>query len=362
MQQRGIAARVGSRSPSFVNVAAPQQPLPGEVLCKTLELGICGTDREILDSRHPLLPEGEDYLVLGHEVLARVEAVGEGVSQLGVGDVVVPTVRRPLGETSWRIDMLSFGTYVERGIVQQHGFSQPRWLDDPTFLYPIDAELAPVAVLTEPLAVAEKAASEALAVQRARLGEGVWNDPPPRVLVTGMGPIGFAGVLAARARGWSVTLLGRDQDDSYRAQLVKRLGARYVATHRFDSSPDKVERDGFDLILECTGNDEVLLAACGALASRGVAVWLGASRRPEPIAHNVSRLMRNTLVRNQIHIGSVNAAPRDFEDALAHLRQFQKSHPQELSALITTRVTPDGALWHFEQRTRQGIKVVVMYE
>ena len=114
--------------------------------------------------------------------------------------------------------------------------------------------------------------------------------------------------------------------------------------------------------IECTGSDEVLLEASNALAARGVAVWLGSVRRPEPIPHNVARLMRNGLLRNHVHLGSVNAAPRDFVDALDHLRLFRRTHPKELAALFTNRVTLDTSLPHFEERTPQGIKVVVMME
>ncbi|HEX5104060.1 MAG TPA: hypothetical protein VFV87_09635, partial [Pirellulaceae bacterium] len=62
---RAIAAHVGSTEPRIVELAEPHQPGPGEVLCRTLELGICGTDREILHSANPWMPEGDDFLVLG---------------------------------------------------------------------------------------------------------------------------------------------------------------------------------------------------------------------------------------------------------------------------------------------------------
>jgi threonine dehydrogenase-like Zn-dependent dehydrogenase len=116
------------------------------------------------------------------------------------------------------------------------------------------------------------------------------------------------------------------------------------------------------LLLECTGSDALLLEASEALAARGVAVWLGSSRSPTASPLNVAKLMRNGLVRNHVHIGSVNAAPRDFADALAHLAEFQARQPKDLAALFTTRVTPDSSLPHFTERAPQGIKVVVAYE
>src|SRR4051812_8874989 len=88
---RAIAAQTGSIQPSFVDAPEPRAPAAGEVLCRTLELGVCGTDREILKSAKPWTPLGEDRLILGHECLARIEAVGAGVNDYKPGDLVVPS-------------------------------------------------------------------------------------------------------------------------------------------------------------------------------------------------------------------------------------------------------------------------------
>jgi threonine dehydrogenase-like Zn-dependent dehydrogenase len=358
---QAIVAHPDSDEPSLVEVAPPQAAADGQVVCRTLELGICGTDREILESRRPMTPPGESYLILGHECLARVAAVGAGVTDVAEGDLVVPLVRRRRPGTRIRVDMLAMGDYTERGIVEEHGFAQRFWLDDPRHLVTVPAALRGLAVLTEPISVAEKAINEALLVQRGRLGDTTWTDPAPRVLVTGMGPIGFAGLLAAVVRGWPVTLYGRDPEDSFRAEMVRALGGRYLPEPRFGEHTRDVEQNGFDLILECTGNDDVLLRVSESLAARGVLVWLGSSRIPRPRPHNVSLLMRNTLLRNHIHLGSVNAAPRDFDDALRHLEQLQATHGAHLEALITDRVSPTEALGHYRQRRRQAIKTVVEY-
>src|SRR5260221_746246 len=103
-----IAAETGSSRPVFVDVASPPDPMAGEVLCRTLELGVCGTDREILKSAKPWTPAGEERLILGHECLARIEAVGNGVADYGIGDLVVPVVRRPLPGQRRRVDLLPF--------------------------------------------------------------------------------------------------------------------------------------------------------------------------------------------------------------------------------------------------------------
>jgi len=358
-----IAACRGSTEPQFIDVPPPVEPGPGEVLCRTLELGVCGTDRDILHSAAPWTPAGEERLILGHECLARIEAVGPGVTAHHAGELVVPVVRRAYPGQTRRVDLLPFGPFTERGIYRQHGFSQPLWLDRPEYLFRVPIEIADLAVLTEPLAVSEKGVNEALLLTRARLGEHAWDSMnTPRVIVTGMGPIGFTAVLAAVARGWPVTMMGRDEPGTFRADLAQRLGGRYQPMQTVDFEPADIERDGFDLCLECTGSDDVMLQAARLVRSCGVVVWLGSLRKPQPAMHNVQRLMRDGLVRNHLHIGCVNAAPRDFADALVHLAQLKRTHAAELAALITARVRPEDSLWHYTNRQPQGIKTVLQFE
>src|SRR5690349_25077824 len=118
----GIAAHPGATEPTFVDLPEPREPAVGEVLCRTLQVGVCGTDREILHSAAPVTPTNASYLVLGHECLARVEAVGSKVTSLAVGDLVTPLVRRAFQPSHIRADMLAFGEFVERGIYLEHGF------------------------------------------------------------------------------------------------------------------------------------------------------------------------------------------------------------------------------------------------
>jgi glucose 1-dehydrogenase len=356
-----IAAQAGSPRPGFIDACEPPSPGAGEVLCRTLQVGVCGTDRDILESQEPLLPPGEDHLVLGHECLARIEVVGPEVRDFRPGDLVVPVVRRSGGVSSERVDLLPFGRYTERGIVHEHGFALPWFLDRPEHLFRVAEKLAPAAVFTEPLSVAEKAVNEALALQRGRLGEAAWSDPPPRVLVTGLGPIAFGAMLACSCRGWPVTVYGRDAEDTFRVELAAAFGAAYLPAAAYDFEPRDVEQDGFDLILECTGSDAVLVRAASSLAACGAMAWLGSARVPRPQERNVAQLMRHAVVRNHVHLGSVNAAPRDFRDALSHLAQLQATRPRELAAIFTDFVGPSDALWHYENRRPQGIKTVVMF-
>ncbi len=358
-----ISAIPGKNEAVLVSPPAPRPLLPGEIACQTLELGVCGTDREILLSETPAVPPGEKHLILGHECLAQVTELGpDAGSGFAVGDLVVPVVRRPVPGATRRVDMLDFSQCTERGIYREHGFGSPQFIDRAEYVYKVPTSIANIAIFAEPLAVSEKGVNEALLLQKARLGDEVWNGAnAPHVLVTGLGPIGFASLLAARVRGWNVTIAGRDTPDTFRAQLAVSFGAEYVRMTPNFWDEIRPSENGFDLCLECTGSEDVMLDAARALAPCGIMVWLGCSRVPKPGHHNVAAMMRDGLIRNHLHIGSVNSAPRDFIDAIAHLEILQKSHGAELQKMITARVTPAECHSQYVGRQPQGIKSIVQF-
>src|SRR3972149_81042 len=65
------------------------------VLVKILRVGVDGTDKEINAAEYGAAPEGDDFLIIGHESFGRVEAVGPEGTELAPGDYVAATVRRP---------------------------------------------------------------------------------------------------------------------------------------------------------------------------------------------------------------------------------------------------------------------------
>jgi len=75
------------------DVAEPAES-DGSVLVRSLALGVCGTDREILNGSYGFAPPGQQRLILGHESLGAVEAAPNGCG-LAPGDLVVGIVRRP---------------------------------------------------------------------------------------------------------------------------------------------------------------------------------------------------------------------------------------------------------------------------
>ena len=75
-----------------VEIAIPL-PRRDEVLVKMLEAGIDGTDMEINGGHYGESPSGQDFLVLGHEALGKIE--NPGTTEFSKGELVVPLVTAP---------------------------------------------------------------------------------------------------------------------------------------------------------------------------------------------------------------------------------------------------------------------------
>ena len=140
-------------------VADVPQPEAGDgaVLVRTLEVGVCGTDREISEGLFGAAPEGEEELVLGHELLGVVERDGHGFAR---GDLVAATVRRSCGHCAacadGSPDACDTGDYLERGIKGLHGYASELVAEAPEHLVAVPRSLGHLGVLAEPTAVCER--------------------------------------------------------------------------------------------------------------------------------------------------------------------------------------------------------------
>src|SRR6266545_3229231 len=211
-EQMMKAIAVFPRKPDSVHLAELPKPSLDKVpngrgvLIRVLRCGVDGTDKEINAGDYGASPSGCDFLVLGHENFGQVEAVGENVTEVAPGDYVVATVRRPgmsLYDAIGTSDMTTDDSYFEHGINLLHGFLTEYSVEDADFVVKVPQGLKNVAVLLEPLTVAEKGITQAYEIQR-RLR--VWR--PRRAAVMGAGTIGLLATLILRLRGMAVTTFG----------------------------------------------------------------------------------------------------------------------------------------------------------
>jgi threonine dehydrogenase-like Zn-dependent dehydrogenase len=307
----------------------------GMAVMRVLEVGIDATDTEINQGLYGEPPAGANFLVIGHEALSVVEAVGEGVLDFKPGDLVVSTVRRPdncpncqAGES----DMCLFGTYTERGIKGAHGYMADYYGETPAFMVKIPPALRPFAVLLEPLSIVEKATYQAWKIQERML----WQ--PARAVVLGAGPIGILGTILLRLRGLEVHVYAKSDRESLRGRILADLGATYQSVQDHPVKAIKDELGQIDFILEATGNSAVGFEAMAQLGNNGVLCLTGlpAGNRSIEIPSDVITLQM--VLGNRVTFGSVNANRRYFEMGLEHFQQAERTWPGIFQRLITRRV------------------------
>jgi len=303
------------------------------VLVRVLRVGVDGTDKEINAAEYGMAPEGDDYLILGHESFGVVEVVGPRVSELAVGDFVVPSVRRPghsLYDQVGLQDMTTDDTYFERGINLRHGFLAEYFVDRADYLVRIPAPLRDVGVLMEPTSVAEKAIAQAYEIQR-RLR--VWR--PRRALVLGTGTLGLLASAILRLRGLQVVAMGRSMRPYLNAELLDAIGVTYCSTAGTSLAALSAQHGPFDIIIEGTGYSPLVFEAMEALGKNGVLVMVSVTGGERTAEVPVDRINQGFVLGNKVAVGSVNASRDDFERGVQDLAQLELSHPGWLARLLT---------------------------
>jgi glucose 1-dehydrogenase len=334
-------------SAAVVDMPDPE-PGPGELLVEGIALGVCGTDREIMDGDYGWAPPGEERLILGHESLGRVREAPDG-SGFAAGDLVVGIVRRPdpvpcpacaRGE----FDFCRNGRYTERGIKERHGYGSELWTVEADFAIKLDPALEPIGMLMEPTTILAKAWD-----QIERIGSRAYFEPE-RVLVTGAGPIGLLAAMLGVQRGLEVHVLDRATDGP-KLERVAELGAHYYAADV--GTVAKVLLP--DIIIEATGAEQVVAEAMAHNAAFGIVCLTGVSPAGRPLTVDLGALNRDIVLENDVVFGTVNANHHHYQLAAEALAKADRAW---LERLISRRVP----LEDFEQaveRQPDDIKVVL---
>ena len=321
----------------------------GPVLVKTLAVGICGTDLEIVNGEYGWAPPGEDRLAIGHESIGQV-IEAPGGSGLAAGDLVVAIVRRPdpvpcincaVGE--W--DMCRNGQYTEWGIKEHHGYARERYRITPDFVVKVDPSLGNLGVLLEPTTILAKAWDHI-----ERIGSrGKWE--PSTVLVTGAGPIGLLAALLGVQRGLQVHVL--DQvTEGVKPELVAALGATY---HHGSVADVGIQPD---IAIECTGVGQLIFDLMDTAGANGIVCLTGVSSSGRELPVDVGLLNRRMVLENDVVFGSVNANRRHYQ---AGAEALAKADRDWLAKVISRRVSL--AKWREAyQRTPTDVKVVLEFD
>lgn len=277
------AARYYGRGDIRIEDVAEPVVGPGEVGIEVAYCGICGTDlHEYLDgpifcppAGHPHPISGEACpITMGHEMAGVVYALGEGVTDLAIGDrvVVEPYIVADDVDTSANnpayhlsADMNFIGLAGRGGGLSEKISVRRRWV------HPVGEMALDEAALIEPLAVGYHAYERS----GARAGDVA--------LITGAGPIGLLTAAVLKAQGLTVAI---SEISELRRRKALETG---VADHVIDPADVTAEigrltgGHGADVSFECTSVQGALDTLFDATRPRGVIVVVSIWGKPASV-------------------------------------------------------------------------------
>lgn len=286
LREMGLPAPYAQSKPLSIETIALDPPGPGELLVRMTAAGLCHSDLSVIDGSRPrVMP-----MALGHEAAATVVECGAGVAGYTPGDAVVfsfvpacghcqpcASGRAALCEPGAKANvagtLLSGARRLHSGTqdINHHlgvsGFAEYAVVSAASAvkvrpgLAPEIAALFGCAVLTGVGAV----------VNTARV------QPGSSVAVFGLGGVGLAALLGARAAG-AATIVAIDLQPA-KLELAKSLGATQVVNAATSADVVAEIRDathgGADYCFESVGNERVLQQAYAATARGGMTVTMG---------------------------------------------------------------------------------------
>jgi threonine dehydrogenase-like Zn-dependent dehydrogenase len=344
---KAITVVPGQPDQTRVEEIAEPAKAQGALLVEGHLLGVCGTDREIVQTAgYGWPPSGHDQMVIGHESFGTVLEAPRG-SVFAPGDPVVGIVRRPdpvpcvaCAHGEW--DFCRNGRYTERGIKELDGFGAQRWRIEPEFAVKVDPALGDCGVLVEPASVLAKAWEQ---VDRI-VTRSSWR--PQVALVTGAGPIGLFAALLAVQRGLDVHVLDLTETGP-KAQLVADLGGTF---HSGDVRDAGVRPD---VVIECTGHGPLVFDLTSVTTPGAIICLTGLSSGTRTIRVGADEVTTAMVLDNTVVFGSVNASRRHVEQAADALA---RADPTWLRRMITRRV-PMGEFSAALHKRDDDVKVVV---
>jgi S-(hydroxymethyl)mycothiol dehydrogenase len=276
----GVIARTKGAPVERTTILVPD-PGPGEALVKVQSCGVCHTD---LHYREGGINDDFPFL-LGHEAAGVVEAVGDDVRDLAVGDFVILNWRAVCGDC--RACLRGRPWYC----FNTHNATQQMTLADGTPLSPalgigafVEKTLVAAGQCTKVDRTARAAAVGLLGCGvMAGIGAAIHTGGVTRgdtVAVFGCGGVGNAAIAGARLAG-ARTVIGVDIDDR-KLDWARQFGASHVIN---SSETDPVEAIraltdgvGVDVAIEAVGRPETYTQAFYARDLAGTVVLVGVPR------------------------------------------------------------------------------------
>lgn len=274
----------GRRDVRVEDIPEPPFPPQGQVKVEIAACGICGTDMHEYLGGPVYIPASKPHpltgvrapVILGHEAMGRVVAVGPGVSRISVGDRVALCPIIGCLQCHWcksgLMGLCPQSAYLGSSWLGG-GFSQAVNVFDYT-CYPLPPELSDEqGAMVEPFAAAVRAVSQASL------------KPGETVAVVGAGPIGLMVLQAAIIAGAERTVVF--EPSAGRQKLARQCGAT-LTVDPSTQDPVQVIREitdgaGADVVMECAGVPQAGILAARVARRKGRVVVMGVYEQPAPL-------------------------------------------------------------------------------
>lgn len=251
-----------------------EPPRAGEVLVRIVATGVCHTDAYTLSGQDS---EGVFPCILGHEGGGIVEAVGEGVTSVAVGDHVIPLYTAECGAckfcTSGKTNLCSSVRETQGKGLMPDGTTRFSYQGQPVYHYMGCSTFSEYTVLPE-VSVA-KIPKEAPLEKVCLLGCGVTTgigavlntakvEEGATVAVFGLGGIGLAAIIGAKMAKASRIIAIDINPDKF--AIARELGATDCVNPQDHDKPIQnvvvdMTDGGVDYSFECVGNVQLMRAA-----------------------------------------------------------------------------------------------------
>jgi threonine dehydrogenase-like Zn-dependent dehydrogenase len=294
----------GERSMELLDVPAPGEPGPGEVLLRPEVVGVCGSDVHLF---HGDLGDDVFPRIQGHEISAVVEAIGPGSDHVRPGDRVAVWPVLACGQC-YPCSIGRENVCANIAIVGAHvdGALQERLRLPASQVFAVGDMGPAVTAFVEPTSIGVRT------VVRARVS------PDDRVVVLGAGPIGQAVCLAAADLGAAVLMADVVPE---RLEHARAMGAQEVVCGDGAAVADLVRDwaggDGVAVLIETTGVPAVVRSAFDVVSPAGRLVLVALSH------HEVGLPLMDFPIRELDVLGVSCANPGEFGAAVDLVRRNQ---------------------------------------
>jgi threonine 3-dehydrogenase len=246
-------------------VAVPQLG-PTDVLIRVEKAGICGTDHHIYEWDHWAQQRVHPPLVIGHEFMGHVTAVGSAVRAVRVGDRV--SAEGHIADLTCLLCRTGQAHICERlkiiGVDRDGAFAE--YIAMPEYnVWKLDPAIPDeFGAIFDPLGNAVHTVMAAGVSARS-------------VVITGVGSIGLMAIPVARAAGASsITAIDVNQE---KLDVARRLGADHTFLASDSEVVDAVKEltngDGVDVLLEMSGSAAAIDTGLQMVRNGGTAALLG---------------------------------------------------------------------------------------